>query len=46
MSNVAKFITQRGRVSINDIARESNKLISLIPKQTFIEDVVQNETKE
>jgi len=32
MKNVAKFIMQRGRVTISDIARESNKLIVLTPQ--------------
>jgi len=31
MEKVAKFINRRGRVSIDDIARESNKLINLKP---------------
>jgi len=31
MEKVAKFINRRGRVSIEDIARESNKLINLTP---------------
>jgi len=34
MSNIAKFITQRGRVSISEIAKESNKLINLNPQTT------------
>jgi len=29
MSNIAKFINNRGRISISEIARESNKLVSL-----------------
>jgi hypothetical protein len=32
MEKVAKFITRKGRVSIEDIARESNKLINLTPR--------------
>jgi len=31
MEKVAKFISRKGRVSIEDIARESNKLINLKP---------------
>jgi Mn-dependent DtxR family transcriptional regulator len=31
MEKVAKFITRKGRVSIEDVARESNKLINLNP---------------
>jgi len=34
MTNIAKFITQRGRVTIAEIARESNKLINLTPQVT------------
>jgi len=34
MSNIAKFITQRGRVTIAEIAKESNKLINLVPQST------------
>jgi len=32
MEKVAKYINRKGRVSIEDIARESNKLINLKPK--------------
>ncbi len=33
MDAVAKFIKYRGRVSIDEIAAESNKLIKLVPYQ-------------
>ena len=31
MEAVARFITRRGRVSLEDVVVESNKLISLLP---------------
>jgi len=41
MTNIAKFITQRGRVTIAEIAQESNKLINLIPQSTNDETVME-----
>jgi len=32
MGNLAAYINKRGRVNISDIARESNKLINLVPQ--------------
>jgi len=44
MSNIAKFITQRGRVSISEIARESNKLVDLT--QQSVEDINMSELEQ
>ena len=33
LESVAKFIRQRGRVSIAELAESSNKLINLAPEQ-------------
>lgn len=38
MDSVAKFIKYRGRVSIRDIAAESNKLIKMVPEQSTEEE--------
>uniref|UniRef100_A0A6B2LAS2 DDRGK domain-containing protein 1 n=1 Tax=Arcella intermedia TaxID=1963864 RepID=A0A6B2LAS2_9EUKA len=45
MQNIAKFIIKRGRVTLSEIARESNKLVDLTPQSHAEPETNQNENQ-